>query len=41
VDRPEDLERLRADLAARNPEEDDYPRSTAAALAAISPGLPT
>jgi hypothetical protein len=40
VDRPEDLERLRADLAARNPEEDDYPRSTAAALAAISPGLP-
>jgi hypothetical protein len=43
VDRPEDLERLRADLAARNPDEDDYPRSTAtalAALAAIASGLP-
>jgi hypothetical protein len=39
VDRPEDLDRLRADLAARNPEEDDYPRSTAAALAAIGSEL--
>jgi uncharacterized protein len=40
VDRPEDLEVLRADLAARNPAEDDYPRRTAAALAAIGAELP-
>lgn len=39
VDRPEDLDFLRADLAARDPEEDDYPRSTAAALAAIGAEL--
>lgn len=39
VDRPEDLERLRADLASRSPEEDDYPRSTAAVLAAMASGL--
>jgi rSAM/selenodomain-associated transferase 1 len=38
VDRPEDLERLRADLASRRPEEDDYPRSTAALLAAMASG---
>jgi hypothetical protein len=39
VDRPEDLERLREDLAGRDPTEDDYPRSTAAALAGLAPGF--
>lgn len=39
VDRPADLDRLRADLAARSPDEDDYPRATAAALAAITAAL--
>jgi hypothetical protein len=36
VDRPEDLEWLRDDLASRDPREDDYPRATAAALAGIA-----
>ncbi len=39
VDRPEDLARLRRDLADRDPAEDDYPRATAAALAAVAPEL--
>lgn len=38
VDRPEDLERLRDDLAARDPAEDDYPRATSEALARIRAG---
>lgn len=36
VDRPEDLERLRRDLAARDPGEEDFPSATAAALAALA-----
>lgn len=32
VDRPEDLERLRRDLAGRDPAERDYPRATARVL---------
>jgi rSAM/selenodomain-associated transferase 1 len=32
VDRPEDLDRLRRDLAARDPAAPDYPRATARAL---------
>lgn len=40
VDRPEDLERLRRDLARRDPMEDDYPRSTAVALAELAPETP-
>jgi len=32
VDRPEDIERLRRDLALRGPESEDYPRATALAL---------
>jgi hypothetical protein len=40
VDRPEDLPRLAADLAARDPGEPDYPRATAAALAALAAGRP-
>jgi rSAM/selenodomain-associated transferase 1 len=32
VDRPEDLERLRLDLAARDPAGQDYPRATARVL---------
>jgi len=36
VDRPEDLERLRADLARRDPAGEDYPRATAQALAALT-----
>jgi len=39
VDRPEDLMRLAADLASRNPDEADYPSATAAALARIMPEL--
>ncbi|MGH9399047.1 MAG: TIGR04282 family arsenosugar biosynthesis glycosyltransferase [Thermoanaerobaculia bacterium] len=35
VDRPEDLDRLRADLARRDPRAPDYPRATALALAAL------
>ena len=35
VDRPEDLRRLAADLASRDPQEPDYPRETAAALEAF------
>ena len=38
VDRPEDLERLRDDLAARDPAEEDYPRATSEALARIRAG---
>jgi len=33
VDRPADLDRLRADLASRDPSEADFPSATAAALA--------
>jgi rSAM/selenodomain-associated transferase 1 len=33
VDRPEDLRTLARDLARRNPNDDDYPRATARALA--------
>jgi uncharacterized protein len=40
VDRPEDLDFLRADLASRDPSEDDFPRATASALAAIAAELP-
>jgi rSAM/selenodomain-associated transferase 1 len=32
VDRPEDLDRLRRDLASRDPESPDFPRATARAL---------
>jgi rSAM/selenodomain-associated transferase 1 len=35
VDRPEDLERFREELSLRDSEDADYPRATAAALAAI------
>jgi uncharacterized protein len=38
VDRPEDLARLAADVAARDPSEPDYPSATAAALAALQRG---
>jgi rSAM/selenodomain-associated transferase 1 len=37
VDRPEDLERLRRDLARRDPAGSDYPEATARALG-VSPG---
>jgi rSAM/selenodomain-associated transferase 1 len=36
VDRPEDLERLRADLARRDPTRPDYPRATARVLGVFS-----
>lgn len=35
VDRPEDLARLRRDLASRNPDAEDYPAATARALAGL------
>ncbi len=38
VDRPEDLARLHADLALRDPSEPDYPRATATALLALRRG---
>jgi rSAM/selenodomain-associated transferase 1 len=38
VDRPEDLDRLRSDLARRDPAEEDFPRATSAALASLSTG---
>jgi hypothetical protein len=38
VDRPEDLARLAADVASRDPSEPDYPAATAAALASICAG---
>lgn len=38
VDRPEDLDRLRRDLAGRDPSADDYPRATSAALALLPSG---
>ena len=40
VDRPEDLDLLRRDLARRDPTEEDFPRSTAAVLAELAPALP-
>lgn len=40
VDRPEDLDLLRRDLARRDPAEKDFPRSTAAVLAELTPALP-
>ena len=40
VDLPEDLDRLRRDLAARDPREEDYPTATARALAALIGGTP-
>ncbi len=36
VDRPEDLARLRGDLAARDPGSGDFPRATARALALLA-----
>ena len=36
VDLPEDVDRLRGDLDARDPSEEDYPAATARALAAAS-----
>jgi rSAM/selenodomain-associated transferase 1 len=36
VDRPEDLARLRGDLAARDPDSGDFPRATARALALLA-----
>lgn len=38
VDRPEDLDRLGRDLAARDPEAADFPRATAAAMRALTTG---
>ena len=38
VDRPEDVDRLRSDLARRDPSEEDYPRATSAALALLPSG---
>jgi uncharacterized protein len=35
VDRPADLDRLRAEVARRDPSEADYPRATAAALSSL------
>lgn len=40
VDRPEDLDRLGRDLAARDPRADDFPRATAAAMRVLDPGAP-
>ncbi len=41
VDRPEDLDRLRRDLAGRDPSAEDYPAATARVLASLGtePGL--
>jgi len=36
VDRPEDLDRLRRDLAGRDPSAEDYPAATARVLAALA-----
>jgi rSAM/selenodomain-associated transferase 1 len=36
VDRPEDLDRLRRDLARRDPESGDYPRATARLLGSLA-----
>jgi rSAM/selenodomain-associated transferase 1 len=36
VDRPEDLERVRRDLAVRDPSDRDFPTATAACLAALA-----
>lgn len=36
VDRPEDIARLRRDLASRDPAADDYPRATASALESLT-----
>ena len=38
VDRPEDVDRLRLDLAGRDPNAEDYPAATARALAALAAG---
>jgi rSAM/selenodomain-associated transferase 1 len=38
VDRPEDLVKLRADVASRDPSEPDYPSATAEALATLARG---
>lgn len=38
VDRPEDLDRLRIDLARCDPADEDYPRATSAALALLPTG---
>ena len=38
IDRPEDIGRLRQDLALRDPAAPDYPRATARVLAALSEG---
>ncbi len=38
VDRPEDIERLRRDLAGRDASGEDYPSATARALAALTSG---
>lgn len=40
VDRPEDLDLLRADIARRDPSEEDYPRATSAALRLLAVGTP-
>lgn len=37
VDRPEDLERLKRDLASRNPAEEDFPAATARVLSELAP----
>jgi uncharacterized protein len=40
VDRPEDLDRLRRDLAQRDPDTEDYPSATARMLSALIEGTP-
>lgn len=40
VDRPEDLDLLRADLARRDPTEEDYPHATSSALRLLPAGAP-
>jgi rSAM/selenodomain-associated transferase 1 len=40
VDRPEDLDRLRRDLAERDPASEDYPTATARMLGALIGGTP-
>jgi rSAM/selenodomain-associated transferase 1 len=40
VDRPEDLDRLRRDLGARDPLAEDFPRATRDALDALEAALP-
>lgn len=38
VDLPEDVDRLRRDLAGRDPDAEDFPAATARALAALAAG---